>query len=585
MPQWLATLAGLLLSSSSLASAAILTSATNAAGRLRGLTPGRGAPSSKSAGGIFAQHQGNQAHDHVRFVEKSKHLDAAAHSKRNHAQLKLKSVSASEVGIVHKTEYWGQIFVGTPPKKFTVIFDTGSGNLILPSSACLSAGCQPHEKYEPKNSQSSVQVGKKGISLQEDPDQKKESTIKFGTGKIHGQFYKDKLCLGQSSACMTANFVGTDMETESPFAQCSFDGIMGLGFKDLSMGVGFNMVDDIVAQGSLPHNQFSVYLTDDGGSEISFGGYKHSQAASDVFWVPVSRQSYWQIGIDDVTFNNAKTGLCDKCQVAVDTGTSLLAGPSDVVRELGTRLDVREDCSNFESLPLLGFAIGDKVLNLKPDDYIDKSQSSCSISMMTLDVPPPKGPLFIFGDPFLRRFLTIYDRDGPKVGFAVAQHNDNVAGDAERLIATTTAGSASTASAPAPKTGDTTSVLSWQSALSKTTGGSASDDVSKLDSITKSISGEDTSIKPFKPSWTANVRTMSSSSNSPLEADNPFKALDAESNSWTDIFKGLPKVRTGMIQTTREREAAEEGIVSISLIRAGRNKATRVDKNKTNSTR
>ena len=34
-----------------------------------------------------------------------------------------------------------------------------------------------------------------------------------------------------------------------------------------------------------------------------------------------------------------------------------------------------EDCSNFNSLPKLGFQIGDKVLNLRPDDYMDAQGS------------------------------------------------------------------------------------------------------------------------------------------------------------------------------------------------------------------
>merc|ERR1719321_1224621 len=53
---------------------------------------------------------------------------------------------------------------------------------------------------------------------------------------------------------------------------------------------------------------------------------------------------------------------------------------------------------------------------------MDKGHGNCDFSLMALDVPPPKGPLFIFGDPFLRRFVTIYDKNGPRVGFAVAKH-------------------------------------------------------------------------------------------------------------------------------------------------------------------
>merc|ERR1719253_2189695 len=104
----------------------------------------------------------------------------------------------------------------------------------------------------------------------------------------------------------------------------------------------------------------------------------------------------------------------------------MLAGPSDLVDKLSNMVGAKADCSNFDSLPKLGFQIGQKVLNLKPDDYMDKSaEEGCSFSLMALDVPPPKGPLFIFGDPFLRRFVTIFDRKGPQVGFAVAKHSED----------------------------------------------------------------------------------------------------------------------------------------------------------------
>jgi cathepsin E len=346
------------------------------------------------------------------------------HAKVGHARVGEKAMSMADMRIVHKTEYWGSIGLGSPPQEFTVIFDTGSGNLIVPGDKCESEPCMKHRRFEPSKSSTSLVVGKKGVGLDEDSSQKKEATIKFGTGQVHGSFVRDELCLAPKS-CTKIDFLTAIEESDEPFTDCDFDGIMGLGFADLSMSKGFNIMDQL--QSTLPKPMVSIFLSDESKSVISFGGYDPDLAASAVLWAPVSHESYWQIHIDDIAFGDEKSGLCSDCQVAVDTGTSLLAGPSSVIEELRERLQVETDCSNFKQLPVLGFVIGDKVLNLSPDDYIDHSGDTCDLSLMSLDVPPPRGPLFVLGDPFLRRFLTIYDREGPRVGFAVAKHADQEA--------------------------------------------------------------------------------------------------------------------------------------------------------------
>jgi len=181
----------------------------------------------------------------------------------------------------------------------------------------------------------------------------------------------------------------------------------------------------------------------------------------------------------DITFNNEPKNLCDgKCRVAVDTGTSMLAGPSDLVDKLTNMLGAKEDCSNFDSLPRLGFQLGDKVLNMMPEDYMDKSSAGCEFSVMSLDVPPPKGPLFIFGDPFLRRFTTIFDNGnsaGPRVGFAVSNQQGG-AEQASSLISNVGGGAGASAGAPASNTPGNAVDLHLDAGLMGGAGGGSDDD-------------------------------------------------------------------------------------------------------------
>lgn len=374
----------------------------------------------------------------VKVARRNEALLFARQTVHHRHKLKGKLSSVENMQVVHKTAYWGKLSVGTPPQEFSVIFDTGSGNLILPDGECADEGCSPHRKYTSKKSTSSMVV--------QNEKNEGSSEITFGTGQIYGNFYKDHMCMGESM-CFDANFISATRMSEQPFHDIPFDGIMGLGFKDLSMGEGFNIVDDLNKQSVVPGGttQFSFYVTDNDDSELTFGGYRKEKTASDIVWAPVKRESWWQVAVDDITFNNKPQNLCDgECQVAVDTGTSMLAGPSDLTDKLSSMLNPKEDCSNFNSLPNLGFQFGDKVLNLRPDDYMDRSSDGCSFSIMSLDVPPPKGPVFVFGDPFLRRFMTIYDRSKPAVGFAVAKHGN---GDSDsNLIAHVEGSKASTTS-------------------------------------------------------------------------------------------------------------------------------------------
>lgn len=334
------------------------------------------------------------------------------------------------------SEYYGQIAVGSPPQQFLVVFDTGSGNLLLPSKECADEACSSHKRYDSGLSATSVQIAyaDQPLTPVARDGTRDIVTITFGTGEMSGVYVRDNVCLGNGNICSKVNFVAATEESDEPFSLVPFDGILGLSLPQMAEGPAFSLLDDLVEAGVLQQSLFGVFFGNEGeDSEITFGEYKQENMASELSWAPVTEPGYWQVAMEDVMLGDERQDMCSggrRCQVAVDTGTSLLAGPSEVVHMLISELRVEADCSNLRSLPDLSFVVGGRILSLAAEDYVAQSTGGCTLGLMSLDIPPPKGPLFIFGDPFLRKYYTVYDRKNLRVGFALAKHQAPQAGTA-----------------------------------------------------------------------------------------------------------------------------------------------------------
>ncbi|KAK9056768.1 hypothetical protein SSX86_024131 [Deinandra increscens subsp. villosa] len=223
-------------------------------------------------------------------------------------------------------QYYGEIGIGTPPQKFTVIFDTGSSNMWVPSAKCyFSVACLVHSKYKSSQSSSYKKNGK-------------SAAIQYGTGSISGFFSQDFVKVGDL-AVKEQDFIEATKEPGVTFVAAKFDGILGLGFQEISVGDAVPVWYNMVKQGLVHEPVFSFWLNrnaaDDEGGELVFGGVDHQHFKGKHTYVPVTQKGYWQFDMGDVLIGDNTTGFCSSgCSAIADSGTSLVAGPTAVITQI-----------------------------------------------------------------------------------------------------------------------------------------------------------------------------------------------------------------------------------------------------------
>merc|ERR1719379_818463 len=71
---------------------------------------------------------------------------------------RVKRTAATASAAPHASEYYGKITLGTPPQEFQVVFDTGSGNLLIPSKQCKDEACTSHKRFDAAASSTAVDI-------------------------------------------------------------------------------------------------------------------------------------------------------------------------------------------------------------------------------------------------------------------------------------------------------------------------------------------------------------------------------------------------------------------------------------------
>ncbi|XP_069634032.1 LOW QUALITY PROTEIN: cathepsin D-like [Haliaeetus albicilla] len=345
-------------------------------------------------------------------------------------------------------QYYGTIALGTPPQQFRVIFDTGSADLWVPSARCclLYLACWLHPHYQP------------GLSCTHHPNGS-AFAITYGSGSLRGFLSQDTLTVSNVSV-PEQTFAEAVALPGLAFAAARFDGVLGLAFPAAaarSRPARFRQHDE---PGAVPqqrlllpppqlHRNYTPTASqlppcnppnhaptttqtgaaEGDGGELLLGGIDEEQFEGPLRYIPVSRRSYWQLHMESCAGGG--------CEAIVDTGTSLITGPSKDMATLHRAMGATQilggagrvqtpgtwwDCDKVPSLPNVTFVLGGHEFTLSPQHYVLQvsqwGSPTCISGFMALDVSPPAGPLWILGDVFLTRHYAVFDRDLNRIGLA-----------------------------------------------------------------------------------------------------------------------------------------------------------------------
>jgi hypothetical protein len=201
---------------------------------------------------------------------------------------------------------FSDVFVGTPPQKLRVIFDTGSSDVIVQGSglSCSKATqslCALNTRFHSKESS----------TFQKAPT----FDLKYQAGKVSGLGGSDTVSFGGYEVEWVR--FGELLQESKTIQQMRADGVLGLAFTGLSKITRPPLLASLFAQHQDEiENMFSVYISPglrhDDKSKLIVGGYDLSLAGPNAKWhfTPVvhvpgyDEYTYWAVKFTrvDITY-------------------------------------------------------------------------------------------------------------------------------------------------------------------------------------------------------------------------------------------------------------------------------------------
>lgn len=215
--------------------------------------------------------------------------------------------------------------------------------------------------------------------------------------------YRDQVCIGETDSSLCLDdflFLSAYDLSQDPFENVDFDGIIGLGFSELSMTSDSNFLANLLKKKKITNKIFAFYFRKKfypfkydkkiykkfnweykyennfkkNLSELVIGGIDFKRLKGEIYFMPVISKKYWEVKLDNIYYGRTKLPFCNniECTAIIDTGTSTIGVSDNFIRIFKKLTNLEKDCSNVKSLRTLTFEIGGVFFELDYNDYVLK---------------------------------------------------------------------------------------------------------------------------------------------------------------------------------------------------------------------
>lgn len=379
------------------------------------------------------------------------------------------------------SQYVGTISIGNPPQNIDVIFDTGSSNFWITSKDCLDPGCLMHNSYNGRLSNTYKKIGTRvevefGSGVVEGVFSK--DTVNFGPLSIVNQEFGE--ILREDGSIFTklkfSGILGLSFPTLSNLKYTPlFDSIIHQkllkknwfsfyitdqqeeGQSQVILGEPKSLfyegdihwhkvseesywqvdMDDIYLNGQ-PFSICTVgpcKLVIDTGTSVITGPTEDLEVllqkiplseCNDISSLP---ELGFKIGNFLYTMKPEEYILfahhSPSSYLEMEANANAESSKVEIMTKNAALNSVENSFENSSenSFEITTFSSKSKNLKSNFKNLLTSKSKECRRAFMPLDVDPPRGPLWVLGDIFLRKYFVIFDRDQKRIGIAVRRRN------------------------------------------------------------------------------------------------------------------------------------------------------------------